>query len=193
MSDQTPLVGLPSRSRERALAQIFVSLADTLVEDYDIVDLLDRLVGACLDLLDVAAAGLLLDDQQGHLVVMASSSEGAQLLEIFQLQNNEGPCLDSVRTGEVVVRGHLDAERERWPSFVPAALGAGFQSVAAVPLRLRAQVIGALNLFDPRAEPVTADDQWLAQALADVATISILQQRSIEQGCAGRAQLARHG
>jgi GAF domain-containing protein len=189
MSENTFKAEVATRNREQALADTFVNLADTLVEDYDVVDLLDQLVGACLKLLDIAAAGLLLDDQKGHLVVMAASSEEAQLLEIFQIQNNEGPCLESVRTGRVVARGHLDQERVRWPSFVPAALEAGFQSVAAIPLRLRTQIIGALNLFNPGPEPIAPDDQRLAQALADVATIGILQQRSIDHGSIVGAQL----
>ena len=182
MTRDLPETQAIDRTREQVLADTFVTLADTLVDDYDIVDLLDQLVAGCLELLGVAAAGLLLDDQQGNLVVVASSSEEARLLEVFQLQNNEGPCLECVRGGVVVARGHLDQERQRWPLFVPAALEAGFQSVAAVPLRLRAQTIGALNLFNPDTEPISDEDQRLARALADVATIGILQQRSVQHG-----------
>jgi GAF domain-containing protein len=182
MSQQTPETAGAVRSREQVVADTFVMLADTLVEDYDVVDLLDQLVAGCLDLLGVAAAGLLLDDQQGHLVVVASSSEEARLLEAFQLQNDEGPCLECLRSGAAVASGDLSHMRSRWPQFVPAALEAGFQSVAAVPMRLREQTIGALNLFNPDPEPITEEDQRLAQALADVATIGILQQRSVQQG-----------
>ena len=164
--------------REQELARTFVMLADSLVEDYDIVDLLDRLAAACVRLLGVTAAGLLLNDQQGSLAVVASSSEETRLLEIFQLQNDQGPCLDCVRTGTAVISGDLDADRGRWPLFASFALEAGFRSVAALPLRLREQTIGGLNLFDGRAVPVPPDDQQLAQALADVATIGILQQRT---------------
>ncbi len=174
--------------REQALAETFVMLADTLVEDYDIVDLLDRLVAACLGLLGVSAAGLLLDDQKGNLAVVASSSEETRLLEIFQLQNNQGPCLDCVHTGSAVTSADLRADRARWPLFVPVAVAAGFRSVAALPLRLRDHTIGGLNLFDGHTDPVSVADQRIAQALADVATIGILQQRSAHRG----TMLAEH-
>jgi len=175
--------------REQALADVFVLLADTLVDDYDVVDLLDRLTTACVDLLGVRAAGLLLDDQNGNLAVVASSSDEIRLLEIFQLQANEGPCLDCFRTGTAVTSADLDAERARWPRFVAAALAAGFASVAALPMRLRSQTIGALNVFHARAEPVSAKDQRLAQALADVATIGILQRRSVHRSSVMAEQL----
>jgi GAF domain-containing protein len=180
--------GQPAWGREQALAETFVMLADTLVEDYDIVDLLDRLAAACVSLLGVTATGLLLDDQKGHLAVVASSSEETRLLEIFQLQNDQGPCLDCVRTGSPVTSADLTADRARWPLFVPVAVAAGFRSVAALPLRLRDQTIGGLNLFRDAAGPVPAADQRLAQALADVATIGILQQRSAHRS----AMLAEH-
>jgi GAF domain-containing protein len=167
------------RGRERALARTFVVLADTLVADYDVVELLDQLVEASVSLLGVTAAGLLLDDQKGSLALVASSSEGTRLLEIFQLQNNEGPCLDCVRTGTAVTSADLEADRDRWPMFVPEALAAGFRSVTAVPLRLRDETIGGLNMFSDAATTMLAgDERDLAQALADVATIGILQQRS---------------
>jgi GAF domain-containing protein len=166
------------RTREQALAETFVMLADTLVDDYDVVDLLDSLVGACVDLLDVTAAGLLLKDQKGSLAVVASSSEETRLLEVCQLQSDEGPCLDCVRTGTSVVSEDLAAERARWPAFVDVALAAGFRSVVAVPLRLRDQTIGGLNMFNSGAGLMPEADRRLAQALADVATIGILQQRS---------------
>ncbi|MDX6226290.1 MAG: hypothetical protein QOE64_2666 [Frankiales bacterium] len=174
-SDDTVGVG---QTRAGALAAVFVSLADTLVDDYDVVDLLDQLVRACVDLLGVTAAGLLLDDQHGHLRVVASSGEAPHLLEVFQLQNDEGPCLDCVRSGVEVITGDLATQSERWPLFAPAAIEAGFRSVVAVPMRLRNETIGGLNLFDAWPNVLGAEDRRLAQALADVATIGILQQRS---------------
>jgi transcriptional regulator with GAF, ATPase, and Fis domain len=165
-------------ARMNELAETFVVLADTLVDDFDVVDLLDRLAAACVSLLGVTAAGLLLDDQKGNLAVVASSSEETRLLEVFQLQSNEGPCLDCVRTGEAVVSADLAADVDRWPRFVPAALAVGFRSVTAMPLRLREARIGGLHLFSAAPGRLADDDHRLAQALADVATIGILQQRS---------------
>src|SRR3954470_5801915 len=127
--------------RERAVVEMFVSLADTLVDDYDVVEVLHHLVYSCVSLLDVTAVGLLLDDQRGQLALVASSSEETRLLEVFQLQNNQGPCLDCVRHRTIVTSDDLESDRGRWPVFVPEALGAGFQSVTAVPLRLRDDVI----------------------------------------------------
>jgi GAF domain-containing protein len=188
MTSTDPSSGQPAWAREQALAETFVMLADTLVEDYDIVDLLDRLATACVTLLGVTATGLLLDDQKGNLAVVASSSEETRLLEVFQLQNEQGPCLDCVRTGTAVTSADLAADLARWPLFVPAAVAAGFRSVAALPLRLRDQTIGGLNLFRDGVGPVPDADQRLAQALADVATIGILQQRSAHRS----ARLAEH-
>ena len=189
MSKPGEPVGRPAvRNREQELARTFVMLADSLVEDYNIVDLLDRLAAACVRLLDVTAAGLLLDDQQGRLGFVASSSEETRLLEVFQVQHDQGPCLECVRTGTAVVSANIEADHARWPLFASSALAAGFRSVVALPMRLRDQTIGGLNLFDDRAILVPQEDQQLAQALADVATIGILQQRSAQRS----ALLAEH-
>ena len=166
------------RIHDRALADTFVMLADTLVDDYDVVDLLYRLVRSCVTLLDAAAAGLLVVDQRGGLAVVAASTEETHLLEVFQLQNDEGPCLDCVRARQPVISGDLVADASRWPRFVPAAGDAGFRSVVAVPMRLRAEIVGGLNLFYTDRQVLPPADQELAQAFADVATIGILQQRA---------------
>ncbi|HET6911074.1 MAG TPA: GAF and ANTAR domain-containing protein [Mycobacteriales bacterium] len=177
------------QSREKALADTFVHLADTMVDDYDVADLLDQLVNACVNVLGVTAAGLLLDDQRGNLTLVASSSQEIRLLELFVLQNNEGPCLDCVRSGAAVTSSNLDDDRERWPLFVGAADLSGFRSVAAVPLRLRDQTIGGLSLFMDVHGAVSPANQRLAQAFADVATIGILQQRSLHRSLALSEQL----
>src|SRR4051794_25841356 len=167
--------------RDRRLAETFVALADTMVADFDVIDLLDRLVGAAVDVLGATAAGLLLDDQRGHLQVMASSSEESRLVEVFQLQNSEGPCLESYDTGTLVSVDDLSAVTKRWPSFTPAAEALGFRAVHALPLRLRDTTIGALNLFHAQAGAWEGTDLSVAQALADVATIALLQQRALSR------------
>lgn len=168
---------MPDVDREQNLTRAFVGLADTLVTDYDMVDLLQQLVDHCVDLLDAIAAGLLLSDQRGHLQVLASSSEQTRLVELFQLQAEEGPCLDTYRTGQPVGADLTDPGTE-WPRFSQAARAVGYTHVQAVPLRLREQIIGAMNLFTTTASLPPADVS-VAQALADVATIGILSERSI--------------
>ncbi|HVA60126.1 MAG TPA: GAF and ANTAR domain-containing protein [Mycobacteriales bacterium] len=168
--------------RERQLAEAFVSLADTLVADFDVLEVLDLLVRSCVDVLNSTAAGLLLGDQRGNLRVMASSSEQTHLLEVFQLQSDEGPCLECYRSGMPVTVEDLNAEASRWPRFVPEALAMGFRTVHALPMRLRSHTIGALNLFHAEGQRIPEADLPVAQALADVTTIGILQQRAIVAG-----------
>ncbi len=165
------------QDREQMLAQTFVELADTLVADFDVVDFLHGLADRCVRLLDVDAAGLMLADQRGSLRVVASSSEQARLVELFQLQYAEGPCLECFQTGLPVSEANLATAGRRWPSLVPAAAEAGFGAVQALPMRLRDEVIGAINLF--RKAPGGLDETGLrvGQALADVATIGLLQER----------------
>jgi GAF domain-containing protein len=173
--------GSSGADRDARLAQRFVSLADTLVDDFDLVELLDRLVQTCVDLLDVTTAGLLIVDQNGVLQPVAASSEATRILELFQLQNDEGPCLDCVRTGEAVTVPDIAAAQDRWPRFGPAVTESGFVSVYALPMRLRRQTIGSLNLFSVTGPGLPPNEQRIAQALADVATIGILQQRSLNR------------
>jgi GAF domain-containing protein len=165
--------------REDLLAQTFVQLADSLVDDFDIIDLLTMLTDRCVELLDADAVGILLADRDGNLRVMAASSERARLLELFQLQNDEGPCLEAHATGAAVVHLDLASATDRWPQFAPEAMSAGFMSVYALPLRLRTVVIGALNLFRTESDGLPDADLLLAQALADVASIAILQDQAV--------------
>jgi transcriptional regulator with GAF, ATPase, and Fis domain len=168
--------------RETQLAEAFVGLADTLVADFDVVDLLQRLVDECVSLLDASAAGLVLSNQRGGIQVLASSSEKTRLLELFQVRVDRGPCLDCVRTGLPVLAPDLELAKSHWPDFVIEAMAQGFRSVHALPLRLRTETLGALGLFHIDSGPLPDDDLKAAQALADVATIGILQQRSIARG-----------
>ena len=161
------------------LSETFVELTDTMVADFDVIDFLHVLTDRSVRLLDVSAAGLLLADPRGELRVVAASSEAARLLELFQLQSDQGPCLDCFRAGQPVDSGDLAAAAQRWPRFAPAAQQAGFAAVQALPMRLRDQVIGALNLFRASPGAIPPADVRVGQALADVATISLLQERSM--------------
>jgi transcriptional regulator with GAF, ATPase, and Fis domain len=171
------------------LSDTFVELTDTMVVGFDVIDFMHVLTNRSVELLDVSAAGLLLADPRGELRVVAASSEAARLLELFQLQNDEGPCLECFRSGQPVQVADLAAVAHRWPQFAPAAGQAGFGAVQALPMRLREQVIGALNLF--RAAPGTFDPAVIrvGQALADVATISLLQERNMRHSDSLNEQL----
>lgn len=165
-------------SRESALVNTFVELADTLVADFDVIELLSRLTDSCVEVLNVDAAGLMLVSPQGDLRVMASSSEVMRVLELFEIQSEEGPCLDCYRTGEPVINQDLGVTQQRWPMFTGVALQSGFHSVNALPMRLRGTVIGALNLFHKLPGKMAENDIAAAQAFADVATIAVLQHRA---------------
>jgi transcriptional regulator with GAF, ATPase, and Fis domain len=165
--------------REQRLAQVFVELADTLVEEFDVVDLLQTLTERCVELVDTDAAGLMLDDQRGNLRLIAHTHESARLLELFELQQQEGPCLDCFATGEVIANIDLATATERWPVFAQAAREVGYGTSHAVPLRLRRQVIGALNLFSAGRRPLSDDHLAVAQGLADIATIGLLHERAV--------------
>ena len=158
----------------RSLAE----MADTLVDDYDVVDLLTGLADRCVSLLGVTAAGVMLASPAGSLGLVASSSETMSLLELFELQAQEGPCLDAFRTGERVEHQDLEAESGRWPSFSAAALREGFQSVSALPLRFRDVTLGALNLFSVTQVRMSEADVTVARAFTGLATLSIVQHRA---------------
>ena len=176
-----PQAGVATPSREASLARTFVELADTLVADFDVVELLTLLADRCVEVLGVGAAGLMLAGPDGGLRVMASSSEAMRVLELFEIQAQEGPCLDCHRTGQPVSARDLSTADSRWSRFSAEALAAGFLSVQALPMRLRGSVIGALNLFHLEAGEMPPADIAAAQALADVATIAILQHRAAQE------------
>jgi GAF domain-containing protein len=168
-------------TKEALLAQTFVDLVDTLVDDFDVVDLLTLVADRCVEVLDIAAAGLMLVAPEGDLRVVAFSSEAVRVVELFELQAEEGPCLDSYRTGLPIVNQDLQKVDGRWPHFVPVAIDAGFKSVHAMPMRLRGAIIGALNLFRSEVGDLAEFDLIAAQALADVATIAILHHRAASE------------
>lgn len=176
-------------TRTDRLFEAFATLADTLVAGYDVLDLLQSLVEYCHDLLDVDSAGILLQNGGGELEVVASTSESNTLIEVMQLDANSGPCLESFRTRAVVSVPDIEAGSERWPEFRATALALGIRSVYAIPLRLRETTIGTLNLVRNESGELNPHDVRAAQALADVATIGILQERTIRDATTIRDQL----
>lgn len=168
-------------NRQSRLVGAFVTMADTLVDDYDVADVLHQLVEYCVELLDATAAGLMLSDQQGQLRALAASTERARLLELFQLQANQGPCLDCFSTGEPVLVPDLSECTQRWPLFAREAIREGYRAVHAIPLRLRQETIGAMNLFHSKPGPLDTEDLQVARALADISTIGILHERAIRR------------
>lgn len=176
-------------NREEWLADTFVELADTLVDTFDVVDFLSGLTLRCVELLDAAEVGLVLADAAGRLHVVASSSERMRVLELFEIQSDEGPCLDAYRSGLQVVNVDLDGADERWPAFAPRAREAGFAEAHALPMMLREEVIGALNVFDTTARRLSDGDVRLTQALTDTATIGLLQERAVHRATVLAEQL----
>ncbi|MDA0249532.1 MAG: GAF and ANTAR domain-containing protein [Actinomycetota bacterium] len=159
------------------LAQAFVGLADTLVDGYDVIELAQQLIDNSMVLLPIAAAGILIGDMQGDLHVLASSSENTRLLELLQVEADLGPCLLAYRSGEQVAVDDLRVDSQRWPEFAKRAEEYNYRSVCALPLRLREERVGALNLFRNEPGSLVPADIAVGQALADVATVGILHQR----------------
>jgi transcriptional regulator with GAF, ATPase, and Fis domain len=171
-----------SIEREQAIAKAFVSLADTMVNGFDVVEMLNNLTTGCARLLDVESAGLLLADGQNVLHVVAASSEQTRTLELYQLQREQGPCLDCFNSGSSVSVADLSNEDERWPQFVPVARQAGFASVHAIPMRVREHVLGTLGLFGVNVGALNDDDLELGQALAHVASVVVVAGSAITDG-----------
>ncbi|GAA2019514.1 GAF and ANTAR domain-containing protein [Pseudokineococcus marinus] len=173
----------------RRLAEVFVELADTLVDDFDVVDFLQVLTERSVELLHADAAGLMLADQRGGLRLMTSTTPRARSLEIFEVQSLEGPCLDCFATGVPVVNVDLATAGGRWPRFAAAAAEHGYGAAHALPLRLRKEVIGAINLFSDAAVRLDDEDLAVGQSMADIATIGLLQERSLREKSALSEQL----
>lgn len=171
------------------LSDVFVDIADTLVDDFDLIDFLHTLTNHVSDVSGASTVGLVLADHHDQLRFMAASSESGETLELLQLQNDEGPCLDCFRTGQPVVNIGLGSSGGLWPVFAPRAHEMGFQSVHAFPMRLRNLTIGAVNLFDTTPSEYEPREIQIVQALADVATIAILQERALTRAEALTEQL----
>lgn len=163
------------------LAEVFVECADTLVANFDVIEFLQQVTTRTSELVDARAAGLLLADSQGRLQMMAASDERTEMLELFQAQEVEGPCQDAYRKGSAVVNVDLRQAAVLWPRFAPQAVGAGYRSVHAFPMRLRSETVGALNLFSDETGRIDDDDALMVQALADVATIGLMQERALRR------------
>jgi transcriptional regulator with GAF, ATPase, and Fis domain len=176
-------------STDHDILRALVEFADTFVADYDVVDFLQRLAERCITLLDVDEAGVMLVDANQTLRYAASSSEKMRLVELLELQTNEGPCLDAFNSRAVIASNDADDAERRWPTFGPHGRAAGFETYVGIPLRLRAESIGALNLLSRQAGGLSDDDAFVAQALADIATIGVLQARAIEDGRTVTTQL----
>ncbi|WP_197376243.1 GAF and ANTAR domain-containing protein [Mycolicibacterium baixiangningiae] len=163
-------------SRETRVLDAVVTLVDSLLDDFDIVDLLTGLTERCADLLDIAAAGFLLADPLDRLRLLAATTDQVHALELFQLQSDEGPCVDCFRSGQTVSVADLTTAAQRWPRFVAVAREAGFASVHAVPMRAGGTVLGALGLFGADPGVLNEADLLASQALAHVACVAILQE-----------------
>lgn len=176
-------------AREDMAIRTFVELVDSLVDDFDVIDALTLLSDRALQLLDARAAGVLLVDSDSRLRVVAASDDNATIIELFQLQEDEGPCLECVLTGELVLAHDLPSGPARWPRFAATATGLGYRSACAVPLRLRSEVLGCLNLFMSGPIGLDTADLALAQALGDVATIAMVQDRALRDAMVRQRQL----
>jgi GAF domain-containing protein len=178
-------------SAQQRITEVFVEVADSLTDDFDIIDLLQRLSERCVELLDVSAAGILLANQYDELQLLAASDENTRLLELFALQHDQGPCVECYQSGRprTDISLHDPQTSEAWPQFAAVARATGFVSTNAIPMRLRGRVIGVLGLFQTDPAPLSQEDITLAQALADVATIAILQQRTLAHSELERGQL----
>lgn len=170
------------RPRERRISRTFIRLADTQVSAFDLADSLNGLAEQCVELLAVPAAGVLLLDPHGNLAAAAPSAQREKLMALFSTGADSGFWADILQSGTAVHCTELHSEPARWPSFTTAAEKCGFKALHALPMRLRERTIGVLILLSSEPGGADSDDLALAQALADIATIGILQHRTIETG-----------
>jgi hypothetical protein len=182
MTDQTAI------EREADLLATLVQLADTMVDDYDQFDLLNDMAAACVRILDTDTAGLSLA-HKGELGYVTGSDEQMRVIELFQAAHQEGPCVDAFRSGQPVHAPDISAHVDRWPQWAPRALELGFRAADAIPLVLRHESIGALNLYSRRVRSLDERDVQAGMALADMATIGILHDRAHRQGQVVQSQL----
>jgi GAF domain-containing protein len=178
-----------SAPREALVVATLVQLADTLIQDYDVIEFLGMLSERCVALTDVDEAGIMVSDGLGSLQVVASSSERSRLLELLELQNRDGPCLDAFMSGQPVSSADLGAERDRWYHFSREAVAFGFRSVHSIPLRLRTQVIGAMSLLRTTTGHISDADRSLALALTQLATLGLVQERKVTASRVASEQL----
>jgi transcriptional regulator with GAF, ATPase, and Fis domain len=169
-----------TRRRERLLARAFVRLADTLADEFDIVEFLQSLSADSVEIIGAEAASVMLADARGGLRLVAASEERMRVLELFEMQSAQGPCLDALGTGQAVQASAAESRR-RWPAFAPRASAAGFRVLCAVPMRAHADIIGALNLFRGSDQPFSDAELEIARAMAQVATIALIQERAIRE------------
>ncbi len=179
---------LKALTRQALTATTFVEIVDTLVDDFDVIEVLTVLTSRSVELLEAAAAGILLVDTTGQLRVIGASTEQVGLLELFQIQNDQGPCLDCFHSGSVVSEANLGAST-LWPQFAEECVRAGFPSVCAVPLRLKDLILGCLNLFMSEPVQLSEGEILLAQALADVACIAIVQDQATREAAVREGHL----
>jgi transcriptional regulator with GAF, ATPase, and Fis domain len=178
-----------ARTREHQLVETFVTLTDTLVSDYDVVDLLQLLVDNAVELFDASAAGIMLANERQELEVIASTSERSNFIGLMQLDAGEGPCVEAFTTAQTVSVHNPAEMQRRWPRFAAASAALGYASVHSVPLRLRDSTLGSMNLFRETTGALNAQDAVALRALTDVATISALQHRTTEHAALVQTQL----
>jgi AmiR/NasT family two-component response regulator len=180
---------MAASTREQMLLETLTVVADTLIDDFDVVEFLHELAERCAAICEAVDVGIVLVNDRPELVVMASTSERLHAIEALQLSAGHGPCLDAFVTGEVVTASSREEIARRWPALAEGVRDTGYQSVHAVPLRLRRTTVGSLNFFRDREGRLELDDVIAAQTIADVATIGLVQERAIREAATARDQL----